>query len=128
MITEADYQKALDDKELAQEVINAYHKLKSEAFQQRLLDNPIFTDDELVYSADVLCPCGHGIAYPKGCGSFHHWDCAGILKGIADKDAEHCGQQPFVMTDYKSELQTSANGRTTRGVFRPKPQPESVPA
>ena len=103
-------------KEQAQETINTYFKEKREAFQQRLKDNPIFTDDELRYSAVTLCPCGHGLAYPKDCIPGHYWDCSAILKGIADKNVEHTGQLPFASNSIKGE--SERNG-TTRGVFKP---------
>jgi hypothetical protein len=82
-----------------------------------LEDNPIFTDDELRYSARDLCPCGHGLAYPKECGTSHYWDCSAILKGIADSKIAHTGRLPFIYYSIKSE---SAQNGTTRGVFIPK--------
>ena len=51
MISEEEYQLASKQKEAAQEVINQFFKEKRERFQWRLLTNPIFTDDELRYSA-----------------------------------------------------------------------------
>ena len=120
MISEADYNAAIAAKNAAEDTINQYHSEKQAAFDERLRLSPIFTDEELIYSAQVLCPCGYGLAYPKGCGAFHYWDCSGILKGIADTTVEHCGQYPFAMSNIKSELQPSAGGRTTRCVFQPK--------
>lgn len=121
MITPEQYAEAIATKKAAEETINAYHIQMNEAFQQRLKDNPIFTDEELRYSATDLCPCGHGIAYPVQCGFTHYWDCSAILKGIADPSVEHCGKLPFVFYEIKSEQQPSAQGRTTRGMFRPRP-------
>lgn len=122
MITEKQYEEAVTQSENAEKIISEYHKQKRDAFDHRMENNPIFTDDELIYSAFNLCPCGHGLAYPKGCGANHHWDCSGILKGIADKNIEHCPQMPFSMTNIKSENSTLPGGakNTTRGVFNPK--------
>jgi len=119
MITENEYQDALEQKKTSQEVINQYHREKSEAFKQRLKDNPIFTDDELFYSAVTLCECGHGLAYPKDCGPGHYWDCSAVLKGIADKSVTHTDQLPFRFWNIKGE---SEHRGTTRGFFRPKDQ------
>lgn len=118
MVTEDQYKAALAQKREADDIINLYHKEKSEAFKHRMKDNPIFTDDELIYSATALCPCGHGLAYPKECGIQHYWDCSAILKGIADPRVMHTGQLPFAF--YKVKGESERNG-TTRGVFRPKP-------
>jgi hypothetical protein len=120
MITKKQYEKAVSLRDMGQDLINAYNKQKIEAFQKRMQENPVFTDDELRYSAHDLCPCGHGIAYPTGCGSHHYWDCSAILKGIADPTVQHCAKLPFAFYSIKSEGQPSANGSTTRGVFKPK--------
>ena len=120
-ITEAEYAMAIAQEKAAKEIIVAYERQKADDFQKRLESGVPFTDEELIYAAWNLCPCGHGMAYPKGCGAFHYWDCAGVLKGIAEKEAVHCGQHPFTMYNIKSENQPSANGQTTRGVFQPKP-------
>lgn len=117
MITKEEYHKAKKQHDDAEEIINTYYKEKRELFYQRLRENPVFTDDELRYSAATLCPCGHGLAYPKDCGPNHYWDCSAILKGIADKNVQHTGQVPFVFYDIKGE--SEING-TTRGVFQPK--------
>ena len=117
MITKEQYDQAIENQEKAQETINAYHKQNREAFASRLQENPVFTDDELFYSATSLCPCGHGLAYPKDCGGSHYWDCSAILKGVANKEIEHTGQLPFAFYNIKGE--SERNG-TTRGVFKPK--------
>lgn len=116
MITEEQYKAAVVAKDVAESLINQFHAERMESFQQRLKTNPIFADDELVYSRETLCPCGHGLTYPKGCGPGHYWDCSAILKGVADPAVKHTGQLPFVFYDVKSEQGTA----TTRGVFRPK--------
>lgn len=118
MISEEDYQAAVKARAEAEQTINAYHAQAREAFARRLVENPVFTDDELHYSATSLCPCGHGLAYPKACGGDHYWDCSAILKGIADPKVEHTGRLPFMFYDVKGE---SEHRGTTRGVFRPKP-------
>lgn len=115
-ITEEQYKKACEDQDKAKEIINQYHTEKREEFNQRLIDNPIFTDDELYYSRFDLCPCGHGLAYPKNCGVHHYWDCSAILKGIADKTVMHTDQLPFAFYDIKGER----GEQTTRGVFLPR--------
>lgn len=122
MITKEQYDAAIAQKEAAQVVINQYHLEYRDAFKARMEDNPIFTDDELVYAATTLCPCGYGMAYPKTCGPDHYWECAAILKGIAQPDPErHADRMPFMMYDMKSESQTRG---TTRGVYRPRPATE----
>lgn len=116
MVTEEEYEKACNDEQAARAVILQYGRERAEAFEQRLKDSPIFTDEELHYSRSTLCPCGHGLAYPKDCGAFHYWDCSAILKGIADASVQHTGRLPFAFYDVKGERGTE----TTRGVYRPK--------
>jgi hypothetical protein len=103
MITDEQYQKAKEQKDGAQDIINQYFKEKQLKFDERMKKNPIFTDDELIYSATARCPCGHGLAYPKDCGVHHYWDCSAILKGIAQPDIKHTAQLPFMFYDIKSE-------------------------
>ena len=117
MITEEQYQQALQQKDQAQETINAYHIQKAEQFKARLESGEPFTDDDLFYSATALCPCGHGLAYPKGCGGFHYWDCSAVLKGIESHEVAHTEKLPFAY--YKVKGESEYNG-TTRGVFRPQ--------
>ena len=117
MITEAEYDAAIVANTAAEKVIHEYHKQEAELFDRRLIENPIFTDEELRYSASALCFCGHGMAYPTGCGAFHYWDCSAILKGIADDGAEHRGQESFTFSGIKGE---SERVGTTRGVFLPR--------
>lgn len=122
MISKQEYQSAVEQQSKFEKVITQYHKEQRAAFEERMKNDPVFTDDELVYSAINLCPCGHGLAYPKDCGGDHYWDCSAILKGIADKEAEHCAQLPFMMTKIKSENNPLPGGvkHTTRGRFEPK--------
>lgn len=120
MITKEQYDQAVAQEQQAREIINAYGKQRAEEFERRLNSGKPFTDDELRYSAHHLCPCGHGIAYPKDCGGFHYWDCSAILKGIADQSVKHTDRLPFAFYEIKSEDQPSAGGATTRGVFRPQ--------
>lgn len=120
-ITEEQYEAARLQVKEAEYIISCYHTQKSEAFEERMKTNPIiFTDDELVYSRDTLCPCGHGLAYPKECGPNHHWDCSAILKGIADKSITHEAKLPFAFYKIKAEGETMGDTLTTRGVFKPK--------
>lgn len=118
MITAEQAEQAQKQRNEAEATLAQYHKEQAAAFELRLKENPIFTDDELIYSRESLCPCGHGLAYPKACTPTHYWDCSAILKGIADKSVQHTGQLPFIFYNVKGEL----DGQTTRGVFRPKPQ------
>jgi len=119
MITEQQYSEALEQEKIAKEIISQYNLEKLEGFKQRMKDNPIFTDDELHYSAISLCPCGHGLAYPKECSPWHYWDCSAILKGVADPKVIHTGQLPFIFYNVKGE---SEHNGTTRGVFKPQAQ------
>lgn len=78
-----------------------------------------FTDDELRYSATARCPCGAGLAYPKGVDLRDwracSWDCADILTGRAvPGHRTHTDRLPFAFHEIKSELQPSANGASTR--------------
>lgn len=120
MITEKQYKETLDEIERLEKIIDDYHEQKANEFIKRhedfLKGKSFYKDDELRFSKTTLCPCGFGLAYPKGCGGNHYWDCAGVLKGTADKGVEHCGELPFVFYDIKSEDEE----RTTRGIFRPK--------
>ena len=118
-ITEEQYEQACKQKQEAEIIIDRYFIEKRQRFKERMKTNPIFTDDELYYSRVDLCPCGHGLAYPKSCGPDHYWDCSAILKGIADKDVEHTGQLPFAYYEIKGEL----GNLTTRGVYLPKNKP-----
>lgn len=117
MITKEQYEEAKVQKKASEDIINQYHKEDAERFRKRLEENPIFTDDELIYSAQTLCPCGHGLAYPKGCPMNFYWDCSAILKGIADKTVKHTDKLSFMMYDVKGE---SERRGTTRGMFIPQ--------
>jgi hypothetical protein len=117
MITEEQYKEASAQVEASNEIISQYFKEKSAAFKLRMKENPIFTDDELHYAAHSLCDCGYGLAYPKGCGANHYWDCSAVLKGAADKEITHTAHLPFAF--YKVKGESDYNG-TTRGVCKPK--------
>lgn len=117
MISEDRYKQAVEDQEAAQEIINQYFKEMREQFKERLESGEPFDDDELLYSRRSLCPCGHGLAYPKNCGPSHYWDCSAILKGIAEPGKDkHTAQLPFAFYNVKGER----DNETTRGVFHPK--------
>lgn len=111
-ITKVEYQQACEAKEKAERIINQYFQQKREDFETRMKENPVFTDDELRYSATSTCPCGAGLAYPKECGPSHYWDCSAILKDEADKKVTHTGKLPFAFYDIKSESEY-------RGTTRP---------
>ena len=69
----------------------------------------------LVYAARTRCPCGAGMAYPRGADPFKgYWDCSAILLGTADVGVKHEAKLPFIFYEIKSEGQPSANGATTR--------------
>lgn len=112
-VTKEQYDEAVTLKNKAQETIDKFFQQKRDSFALRMRENPIFTDDELFYSASARCPCGHGLAYPKDCGPGHYWDCSAILKGIADTSVKHTDQLPFVFYDIKGE--SDRNG-TTRNI------------
>jgi hypothetical protein len=117
MITDEQYREALEKEADAKQIIRQYFAEKEERLQKRLADGEPLTDEELKYSAVTLCPCGHGLAYPKEASPHHYWDCSAILKGIADKTVDHTAKLPFMYYDVKGE---SEERGTTRGVFRPK--------
>lgn len=120
MITEQEYKAAVAQSEAAQKIINAYGKQSIESFRARWdrfdKHNEYFKDDDLVYSAGARCKkCGAGLAYPKDCDPWHQWTCSNVLKGIGtDKGHEAF---PFAFNETKSEVESSAQGATTR----PKP-------
>jgi hypothetical protein len=103
MITEKEYQDAKIAQENAQKIINQYWKEQNDAFEKRLKENPIFKENELIFSATARCPCGAGLAYPKNCTPHHYWDCAAILMGNDDKSVTHTDQKPFAFWKVKSE-------------------------
>jgi len=114
-ISKAEYDEAVKAKESAQNTINAYHDEQRAAFDKRIKENPVFTPDELVYSAAARCNgCGAGLAYPKDCGPGHYWDCADVLTGKIKNPGKEHQQFPFMYYSIKSENQPSANGQTTR--------------
>lgn len=111
MITEEQYQKALEQRDEAEKIINEYDKQKLQEFWIRLNNGIPFTDDELVYSRFDRCNCGYGLAYPKECPTSHYWDCSAILKGIADVKIKHTTKLWFNFYSVPSETITE----TTRG-------------
>lgn len=123
MITQEQYNAALEQKKSAETTISQFHQQKQEAFNKRASDGTPFTDSELVYAAFCWCSCGHGMAYPKNCGMRGQWSCSSVLKGVPENTPGtlHDGPFPFAFYEIKSEGQPSANGLTTRGGFRPKP-------
>jgi hypothetical protein len=117
MITKDQYEEALNQGKEANKIISQYHTEQQQLFDEKVKNGHKWTDEELIYSARKLCPCGHGLAYPRGCGGLHYWDCSAILKGVADPSIEHCAKYPFAYYDIKGE--SDRNG-TTRGVYLPK--------
>lgn len=90
-----------------------------EAEARAKADAGTLKDDELIYAAYTRCPCGAGMAYPKGIGGHGFWDCSAILKGTAIPSGQpgsvkHEARLPFVFWSVKSEQQPSVNGATTR--------------
>lgn len=122
-ITVEDYQNACMLEDAAQEFINnAYQRRESQKFAARYqkyrMGDQYFEDWELVYAREKRCDCGYGLAYPKDCGAFHHWACAGQLLGRADPGYTHTGRLPFTMYKIKSETDDA----TTRGTVKPNPK------
>ena len=113
MISKTEYETAIAQKKSCEELITQYHKEQQNLFDQRLKDNPIFTDEELRYSATARCLCGAGLAYPKACGMNHYWECSSILKGVADTTVPHTAQLPFMFYSIKGE--SEYNGSTREG-------------
>lgn len=125
MITEEEYKKASRLKDECEETMRAYHAqqddIRNERYKEFLTGKAPYKDEELFYSRNSLCPCGHGLAYVEKCGSNQrYWDCSAILKGIADENVEHVGQLPFAFYDVKGEQEINGVKQTTRGVFKPK--------
>lgn len=115
MITKEQYEKAVKDRESAEKIISEFHEQKRIAFKQRMKENPIFTEDELIFSATIRCKgCGAGLAYPKDCGPGHYWDCSGVLLGKIKNPGKEHEQYPFMYHEIKSEDQPSAHGHSTR--------------
>lgn len=110
MITEEQYQESRRAEQAARTTIAEYHQEKADAFKERMATNPIFTVDELFFSAGARCPCGDGLAYPKDCGPHHYWDCSAILMGTAT-NVQHTAKLPFTTYDVKGE---SEHRGTTR--------------
>jgi len=111
MISEEQYNDAVEKTHKAQEIINQYFVEKRKRFEDRMKINLSFNDDELVYSASSRCPCGHGLAYPKDCTPDHYWDCSAILKGIANKNVQHTAKLPFTFYDIKGESEERGTTR-----------------
>lgn len=78
-----------------------------------------FTSEELVYAAAERCCCGAGMAYPKGCGPHHWWDCSAILLGEAAPGSTHSDGMPFAFWSVLSEEQKARTGGATT---RPAPE------
>ena len=115
-ITEEQYDKASQQKEDAEKIINAYFAQKQEDFEarwERFKKGEPFKPDEIRYAARSRCACGAGMAYPVGCGMRHHWDCADVLLQKVKTNVGH-DSFPFAFYEIKEEGQPSANGVTTR--------------
>lgn len=127
MVSEEEYKLAQESLQKAEEIISQYHAEKRTAFEKRLREFPVFTDDELVYSETTLCPCGHGLAYPKDCGPGHYWDCSTILKGIQNNEVQHTAKLPFAFYKVRSEGENPNSTLTTRGIYKPKQSQQDSP-
>lgn len=115
MITRDEYESAIKKRDESEEVIRVYHQEQATIFNKRMEENPIFTLDELIYSAFTKCKgCGSGLAYPRNCGPNHYWDCGDVLLGKIKNPGKEHAQFPFMYFEIKSEQQPSANGATTR--------------
>jgi hypothetical protein len=124
VITKEQYDQACNDAKKAGEIQALYFRQKQVAADLRYGDfvhqKKHYNDEDLFYSRVALCPCGHGLAYIKECGSQRFWDCSAIFKGIADLTIEHSAQLPFAFYDIKGEQDYNGKVSTTRGVFRPR--------
>lgn len=112
MITKEEYEKAKEQKLEIEKLISNYHKQKEQEFLERWKKfedcELFFTDDELKYSAHVICKiCGAGMAYPKECMPNHKWSCSAQLKG---EHQEKHTELSFMFYEIKSETM----GYTTR--------------
>jgi hypothetical protein len=103
MITKEEYEAALIKLNEANIIIREFHKQENETVKEKIRNNHIFTDEELNYSAQALCRCSHGLAYPKGCPIDHYWSCSAVLKGISDDKIEHTINLPFMYYDVRGE-------------------------
>jgi hypothetical protein len=115
MIKRQEYVDAVRRRDAAQEIIDAYQQQNSEAAKEIIASGKVFQDEELTYSATSYCPCGHGLAYPTGCGKDHHWDCSAVLKGEADLTDLHTARLPF--RTFKIRGENLVDG-STRGKVR----------
>lgn len=123
MVTEQELRKQIADlesqlKPLKEQLTNIYEQTADEIDEKikrcHLLKDK-FLPEELLFAAYVRCPCGAGMAYPKGIGVRNgRWNCSAILLGEADVKTEHEAALPFAFYEIKSENQPSANGATTR--------------
>ena len=120
MVTREQYEEARKQHDEAEKVIQSWHAEEAERresrWQEYLTGKRFFTDDELRYARDLLCPCGHGMAYPKESRLNGAWECSAALKGLSPAHSEPL---PFAFYDVKSEEQGDGK-QTTRGVFRPR--------
>lgn len=70
-----------------------------------------YRPEELIFSYSSRCPCGKGLAYPKGIGPYEgYWDCSGIWTGTALTGRKHTAKLPF--TFYK--IREERDGISTR--------------
>jgi hypothetical protein len=127
-ITEEQYKAACKTKAEADHIIHIFHAQKRKRWKDRyeafVKEGKVFTDDELIFASVKRCPCGHGLAYPKGSGPTHHWDCAGILKGEHTADVKHTAQLPFAYYSITSETSPRSNDMTTRGTINLRKLPK----
>lgn len=111
-VSREEYDQACNDIERARLIIAQYFKERQERFKQRMESPEPFTDEELIYAAEEYCPCGHGLAYPDGCGIDHYWDCSAILKGTADEEAEHT--EKLLFSEHQILGESALAGTTRR--------------
>lgn len=115
MITKTQFDEAVIASKDAQNIINKYTDEQRANIHSKIETGSVFTDEELVYSAEAKCPCGHGMAYPEGCGPSHYWDCSAVLKGIADKKIIHEAKLPFAFYEIRGESATNGSTRPEEG-------------
>jgi hypothetical protein len=69
---------------------------------------------QIVYSASVRCPCGHGLAHDAAAGDRAVWMCGLVLGGEAAQSGEHEPPHPIITWSVRDERHPAANGATTR--------------
>lgn len=102
-ITREQYERAVDEKEQAQIIIDMYAEQQKNIILGRVASSDVFQGDELVFAAASRCICGAGLAYPKHAPVNYHWNCSKVLMGTADMSQEHDNNLSFMMYNVRPE-------------------------